>query len=367
MKHACSMSVTRALLAVLLLPVLANLRGGEGELLSWAELPSLPEELGVGGPFAGVHNGALIVAGGANFAQPVWENEKVWHDRIFVLTKSKDQYVWRDGGRLPRPLAYGAAVTTPDGVVCIGGNDADQTFDDVFLLKWDASAEAVTATPYPPLPKPCAFGSAALVGNVVYMAGGQHGHTLETALTNFWTLDLSKKKNHEEFVWQQLPPWPGPSRALNLTVHQRNGPHDCVYVISGRRQEGPDAKSVQFLRDVWEYTPATSKWRKRADAPRSIMAGTGAGLGQSHIYVLGGADGSFFFNGNELKDKHPGFPQEALVFHTMANNWTSAGPIPSNHVTTIPVQWNGAVIIPSGEVRPRVRSPKVWSIRQVKK
>ena len=44
--------------------------------LSWSELPSLPDPLGVAGPFAGVHNDALIVAGGANFPRPVWENEK---------------------------------------------------------------------------------------------------------------------------------------------------------------------------------------------------------------------------------------------------------------------------------------------------
>ena len=54
--------------------VLTFLIAGEGalsaderntDLLSWTELPRLPDELGVAGPFAGVHNDALIVAGGA--------------------------------------------------------------------------------------------------------------------------------------------------------------------------------------------------------------------------------------------------------------------------------------------------------------
>ena len=34
--------------------------------LKWTALPDLPGGLGVAGPFAGVHNDALIVAGGAN-------------------------------------------------------------------------------------------------------------------------------------------------------------------------------------------------------------------------------------------------------------------------------------------------------------
>jgi SSS family transporter len=72
-----------------------------------------------------------------------------------------------------------------------------------------------------------------------------------------------------------------------------------------------------------------------------------------------------FFKGNELKDEHPGFPKEALAYHTITDTWTSAGAIPRNHVTTIAVEWDGAIIVPSGEVRPRVGSPQVWSITPV--
>ena len=52
----------------------------EPQWLSWSELPPVPDELGYAGPFAGVHNDTLIMARGANFAKPVWESEKQWHD-----------------------------------------------------------------------------------------------------------------------------------------------------------------------------------------------------------------------------------------------------------------------------------------------
>ena len=48
--------------------------------MRWEPLPVLPDALGLGGPVVGVHNDALIVGGGANFPEPVWENEKVWRD-----------------------------------------------------------------------------------------------------------------------------------------------------------------------------------------------------------------------------------------------------------------------------------------------
>jgi SSS family transporter len=181
-------------------------------------------------------------------------------------------------------------------------------------------------------------------------------------MKNFWSLDLSKKKDPTAFMWKQREPFPGPSRALNITVAQHDGYHRSVYVISGRRQQGDE---IQFLKDCWQFTPQTGKWRRRADAPRSVMAGLGIDYGQSHLLVLGGADGSLFHRSDELRDKHPGFPKEALAYHTITDTWTSAGPIPQNHVTTIAVKWNDAIIVPSGEVRPRVRSPKIWRVTPV--
>ncbi|WP_233903354.1 hypothetical protein [Stieleria maiorica] len=334
----------------------------EPQWLSWSELPPVPDELGYAGPFAGVHNGALIMAGGANFAKPVWENEKRWHDQIFVLAKSdlgKDgtKFEWKDGGKLSTPIAYGSAVSTADGVVCIGGSDSDDTFADVFLLQWDG--EKVTSQRYPSLPRPCAHGAATLIDETIYLAGGQHDASLQSTMSTLWSLDLSQRGDAEEFVWKGLPPCPGPSRAFNLTVAQHNGYNDCVYVISGRRQHGDE---VEFLKDVWEYTPATQQWRERKAAPRCVMAGTGIGFGQSHLFVLGGADGSLFLKGNELKDDHPGFVKKSLAYHTITDTWIEAGPVPQNQVTTIAVKWDGSIIIPSGEIRPRVRSPKVYRV-----
>ncbi|HBE71159.1 MAG TPA: sodium:solute symporter [Planctomycetaceae bacterium] len=343
-------------------PVIAD----SGGFLVWKELPPLPDELGFAGPFAGVHNDALIVAGGANFPKPVWERDKVWHDRIFVLTQTDGE--WKDGGRLPRPIAYGAAVSTPDGVVCIGGNDSAQSFDEVFLLSWDPQTETIVTTEYPKLPKPCAFSAATTIGSTIYLAGGQSGPSLNTAMDNFWCLDLSKKATPDQFNWQQLPSCPGPTRAFNLTVSQHNGFNECVYVISGRRKHGnsDEPNNFDFLRDVWEYDPSAQKWRQRTDAPQCLMAGTGIRSGQSHILVLGGATEELFFQSDELRDSHPGFEKKSFAYHTITNSWTEAGTTPANHVTTIAVPWGDDIIIPSGEVRPRVRSPKVYrvSLRQ---
>ena len=328
-------------------------------VLKWESLPDLPESLGVAGPFAGSHKDALIIAGGANFAKPIWATEKQWTQQIHVLAEEEGSYTWHDGGLLKKPIAYGASVTTEKGIVCMGGNDGSQTFRDVFLLQWDPIGKKTKTIIYPSLPEPCAYGQAALVGNTIYLAGGQRGADLDSTMNNFWSLDLSHANVPEDFQWEKLKAWPGEPRAFNLTVTQHNGYDDCIYVLSGRREfEG----ATQFLKDVWEFTPRTKIWRSRAALPRCVMAGTGIAIGHSHIFVLGGADGSLFFKADDLKDTHPGFPKEALTYHTITDTWTSAGPMPANHVTTTALKWGSRIIIPSGEVRPRVRSPKIWSI-----
>ncbi|MEM8970343.1 MAG: hypothetical protein AAGE93_28260, partial [Bacteroidota bacterium] len=66
------------------------------DFLGWDSLPPLPsmtgqaDALGIAGPFVGVHQDALIVAGGANFEKPYWQSEKSWHSDIWVFEQRAD-------------------------------------------------------------------------------------------------------------------------------------------------------------------------------------------------------------------------------------------------------------------------------------
>ncbi|MCC6679768.1 MAG: sodium/solute symporter, partial [Phycisphaeraceae bacterium] len=236
----------------------------------------------------------------------------------------------------------------------------------------------------PPLPQPCANGAAAILGNVVYLAGGQSGAGLESAMDNFWSLDLSQMdKPGGELAWKQVPTWPGPTRAFNLTVMQHNGFDNCIYVISGRRQQaGVEGNAgMTPLTDMYEFNPTTyagklkrgateqeaaeAAWIQRPDVPASVMAGTAAAIGQSNIFVFSGDDGSLFAKADELRDEHPGFPKRTWTYNTITNTWVSAGESPANQVTTPAVQWGKDIIIAAGEVRPRVRTAAVWKIGAV--
>lgn len=355
------------LCAVALVGAVACAADETGGMLAWDALLPLPDALGVAGPFAGVSGGALLVAGGANFPEPVWENGKVWRDTVYALERGTDGtgLVWSVAGRLPRPLAYGMSVTHGGAVVCMGGEDGGRVSDEVFALTWDAAGRTLRRRELPRLPRPCAFGQAALVGDTVYVAGGQSGLGAETAMRNFWRLDLAKA-GALEGAWQTLPAWPGPERVLAVVAAQNAGKDTCVYVFSGRRQV---AEGFEFLRDAYAFNPrrypegrAGAAWRQVADVPACVAAGAGAAVGQAHIIVFGGDDGALFGRADELRDTHPGFPRRTYAYHTITETWVDAGPSPLNQVTTVAVPWEGRVVLPSGEVRPRVRTAAVTAV-----
>jgi len=321
----------------------------------WRALPDLPEPLGVAGPYAGFSNSALIVAGGAHFPVPLFEGgKKVWIDNIYVLQKDpNDTYLWHTGYKLDKPLAYGASVTTDRGLICIGGCDEQNFYADVFSLRWvDGRIEQ---HPLPALPKPCAFTSAARLGNIVYVAGGQALPSATAAMKNFWALDLSNPQPK----WRQIEPWPGPARILPVAAAH----DDCFYLFSGcELLPGKDDKVARrYLTDAYRFSPKDG-WQRIADLPAPAAGAPTPAMayGQSHIMIFGGDDGANSSRVWELKDEHPGFSRDMLAYHTITDTWAKMGTLPAAHVTTAAVRWGDSVIIPSGEIRPGTRTPIIY-------
>ena len=133
--------------ACLFLLSTTSLLAAEGSKLIWKALPDLPGKLGVAGPFAGAHNGALIVAGGANFPEGVpwrpttegYNSPKVYYDTIDVITSDGDGYkVVTSETKLPQVIGYGVSIPTKDGVICIGGEWKENDRDEA-AKKYDSS------------------------------------------------------------------------------------------------------------------------------------------------------------------------------------------------------------------------------------
>lgn len=315
-------------------------------LLTWSDLPPLPRA--IGGQFAGVSGGALLVAGGSYFdVCPAHCGVKIWVDSVYILAAGSDHW---QSAKLPRPLAYGGSVTTPDGVILIGGGDRDANTSEVLRLRWVNGK--LTHELMQRLPVPLANSAAALLGSTVFVAGGQQTTTATEASAALYALDLSQQPPH----WVQRERCPGPGRILPTLVAQGSS----VYLFSGASLSADTNGKARrtYLRDAWRYTPG-SGWFKLPEIPEVRVAAPGIAARQSRILLLGGDDGRYAARAQELGDRHPGFRRDVLVFDTALNRWTHEGSLPVGLVTTTAVLWNGSVVIPGGEDRPGHRSARV--------
>lgn len=331
----------------------------------WGTLPPVPDSTGFAGSFAGVSNNALIVAGGANFPDggtPWNGGKKTWYDQVFVLEQPGGP--WKVAGKLPRPLGYGVSITTADGLLCIGGSNAEGHYPDAFLLRY-ANGE-IAVTNLPPLPAPLANASGAMTDSCIYIAGGLSAPDATETEQVFYMLDLNAAEQLR--AWHSLPPWPGPSRMLAVA----GSLDSAFYLFSGT--ELRNGKRI-YLKDAYRYHPV-SEWEKCADLPRAAVAApTPAFRYNGHMLsVFGGDTGEDADSAAVLRERHPGFADDIIAYDHRENEWVLQGKVhtrmaedavahPNNSiwapVTAPAVVWNGMLVIPGGEVRPGTRTPNV--------
>lgn len=321
--------------------------------LHWDRLSDLPDSQGFAGAFVGVSDGALLFAGGANVVGDLWADplNKKWTDRAFVFEKSNR--VWQVARPLTQPKAYGVSVTTSDGVACLGCCDETHYFTESFLLRWRHNT--LEYDHLPDLPMSCAYGCGALVGHTIYVAGGQQTPSSTEALHTFWALDLTEKP----LRWRSLEPWPGPARILGVSGVSG----DTFFLFSGASLSADPLGRPKrtYLVDAYAFS-IKSGWRRLADLPRPAVAAPSPAFptGRGEILVVSGDDGEDVAF-QPLRD-HPGFPRNILRYSIERDAWTKDENCPLSRATAPTAVWDGDYVIPNGEVRPRVRTPQVWTL-----
>jgi len=339
-------------------------------VLTWGQLPMLPDSIGFAGSFVGVSNGALLVAGGANFGPSgtPWNGaKKIWYDQVFALEKPDGK--WKVAGRLSQPLGYGVSISWKDGFICIGGNNASGHYTDAFILRY--AADTIAIEHLPSLPSSNANACGALIGNTIYVAGGQESADSKAAKV-FWALDLSATNRK----WQALPVWPGPARMLAVAGAQ----NDSFYLFGGTALTADQQGNLQrdFLTDAYKYQPERG-WIKLANLPEPIVAAPSPAFTDedSNLLVFGGDNGMYFKENDSLRAKHPGFSDKIWAYDSLNDSWSQMGKITTDKkpdaidhpnastwapVTTPLTVWNGSVVLAGGEVRPGTRTPRVLSV-----
>ena len=350
--------------------------------ITWKQLAPLPptagkiHQPGLAGALCGVSNNCLIVAGGANFEDGLpWEGAtKVYHDDVFVLSEGDDHQWIEHQAKLPQAMGYSACIETGKGIFCTGGENAAGVMDQTMLMEY--SGGEIHFLPLAPIPEALSSAAIATIGKTIYVAGGL-GH--QGAVNSFYAYNLTQDQ------WQRMPSLPTPlSHAL--LVAQNDGEETALFLLGGRCKTG---ELTTFYNQIWKYRPSESKWVAAGNISvegnkMGWAAGTALPYGNQTILLFGGDDGILYnktenllnlISGAGSKEKqdeltkqknlhlstHPGFNRSIMEYNTRTGKLTLIGLYPTDaQVTTRAILWNGKVIIPSGEIRPGIRTPQVW-------
>ena len=363
-----------------IMPVLAQ--SNKIVSIQWDSIANIPagknqvKSIGVAGPIVGVLQNKLIVAGGANFPEkmPWLGGKKFYYNDLFVFEKNKNKVsVTFKKIQLPDNIAYSASCVTPLGIVYAGGENELGLSDKVNIIKWDKESNTITITNLPHLPESLTNASLACIDNTIYLMGGE---TVSNTTNQFISLDLE----HLDHGWNQFPNMPKPLSNLVSVAHFSND-YKQLFIIGGRAKQ-KNGISI-FSSDVYCFDLETKKWHIKQALPYAISAGTGTLFAEKYILLFGGDKGDRFnkvesqiskINAatdtviknsliqikNNLLESHPGFSREILLYNIQTNQWITNGTIPfTTSVTTNTVQWNDEVIIPSGEIKAGVRTPRI--------
>ncbi|SDB58807.1 transporter, SSS family [Flavobacteriaceae bacterium MAR_2010_188] len=375
-------------IVLMLLATLTNAQESTHQLtkknFKWDVVANLPlgkggaEQIGFAGSYAGIDNGVLILAGGANFPDGLpWEGgKKRWSKSIFILSKDFE-WISDVQQELPQSMAYGITVPTSKGLVLIGGNNELGTVLDILLLSYNNISKEVEIMELGKLPNQFEVTSGSLLSSdEILVSGVMNG---DNQLIKISTEKLLSPTERNAVKWDFLNPCPGPTRLLPAYALQNNGSDECLYLFGGRNESD---KGITLLNDGYYYDTSKNSWNHLTSVPQ-VMGAPALSFGPSNILIFGGDNGEELIKRNsiqlQLSDSigqqnqdtlnanlknlfidHKGFTKEVLSFNTITNNFKTAGTISLEpRVTTNAFFWDDTIIIPSGEIRPGIRSTEI--------
>jgi len=357
--------------------------------MDWKTVPPIPPrkgmitQFGMAGPISGADGNFVLVAGGANFENGLpWRGGvKKYHDEIYLLEEKTDgTFFWSESEqRLPVAMAYAACVPLENGFIGIGGETDHGALRKVIRFKF--ADGVVKMDSLPELPVAVSSAAAVRIGQTIFVMGGMDP---QRATNGFYSLQM----NHLSGGWKRLPDLPA-ALSHAVGVAQSDGKEEAVFLIGGRSKT---KELTEFFGNVWKFSPAAATWNLESEISFNgqtikLAAGTGFAIGKNRIVLLGGDRGILFNQTEQMnldienqhdvvkkesllhqKDdflmRHPGFSRHILLFETDSKSWKSLGEIEGDApATTVIFPWKDKFVVPSGEIRPGVRSDKVILVK----
>ena len=320
---------------------------------------------GVSALYAGVWNGQLIMAGGCNFPHvPVADGgKKVYYDGIYAASLSDDATLqWQEIGLLPEASAYGVTIPTDKGLVCVGGNTAERSLSEAFLLSLQDGGAVMESLPS--LPVTIDNMAGALLDHVIYIVGGNVNGVPSSAV---YSLNLDNLAEG----WKEEVSVPGNPRVQPVCAAQGGK----LYVWGGFSTAG-EGREATLSVDGYAYTPSAKEWKQVAtpvdESGTAVSLGGGVALpmGEDAVFCTGGVNKDIFLQA--LQGIHKGkeylsrpvewyqFNRKLLKYDTKEDKWAVLGDYEQGaRAGAAMVSDGSSYYIINGELKPGIRTKDI--------
>lgn len=348
---------------------------------------------GVSACFAGIYDGQLLLTGGCNFPEtPAAEGgKKRFYKNIYATDVASDSvFAWRKVGELPEPVAYGVSVSTPLGLICVGGTNGDNALTSVYRISISDAPQAARIETLPPLPFAIDNMGGAVVDNTLLIAGGNVNGIPSNRL---FCLNLGDPATG----WQELPSFPGAARVQPVCVGQQKNGEMLLYLwggFAGAFAEHPATLSV----DGYCFSLATQQWKPVAtpavndSTTISLGGGMGIAVSDSLILCTGGVNKDVFLTALKREEalktavanddqceihrlktigkeymlwpaRQYRFNDRILIYNTRRDHWEEVFRHPGmSRAGAVMVGKGNTFFSINGELKPGIRTPEINKI-----
>ena len=278
-------------------------------------------------------DGELVVAGGT-----AWKGEtKLWLDAVQLYNPSQNS--WRQGPALPHSTAYGAFISSAEGLEMLGGTDGQTVSRQI----WKLNPSKTQWTHVGDLPTNSVHGQAVRVGEDVFLFGGcADAADLTQCSDAVWRRDNKQQ-------WRKVATLPNGPVALSAVAASGG----FVYVLGGCSMPSPGV--VRNHAQVFRFNPRTMEWKTMRSLPTARRGLSAVTAGQQ-IYVIGG-----YADASTESGQQAGFSHDVLVYHPQTDTYTLATPLPIGLLGIEFVVAGERLYGAGGEDRARSRSARLFT------
>lgn len=318
--------------------------------------------LGVSACYAGQIGDYLVVAGGCNF--PEAGKPKKYYVGVYAARIDREALQWRLVGFLPEAAAYGATVASGDSLLFLGGNNTDHALAAVYSVRLNSAGTDVSINRLADLPATVDNMAVALVGNDIFVVGGNQNGKPSNAVLRY-KLGANSVSSADLRI-------PGAPRVQPVAAAY----NDKLYVWGGFYADGEQSK---VHTDGYVYDVNAKEWGALS-APHSVdseemtLSGGIAWADGDHLYATGGVNRTIFLDAISgryecvKKDdylKQPidwyKFSGNLYVFDAVAGQWLTTTfanqALARAGAQAVPTQLGVYYI--GGELKPALRTPQI--------